>query len=191
MDSTLVAAIISSSIALLSIIATTLITRAQYLNQQKLQKKDFELRTQELEITINRLTAEYEALKQSQFTEVLKKRIDVYPKIWGVFVDYMINWKLEGKPRNLKWANEFLTAINHCNSETGVFFSHDFYSKFAIFRDTLVEVKMRGDDGIEVTENDVRQLESMYFGSKETGIAATLKDDLGSYGELAIKKVTG
>lgn len=189
MDITLLTAIISGSIALLGVIISASITRAQYRIQHKFQAKELELKTKEFELITNQLTAEYESLKQSQYTEVLKKRMEIYPLIWGVMVDYMINWKLEGKSRNADWVNELLVAINKCNSSIGVFFSQDFYSKFATFRHILIGIKIKCDNGVPVSDDDLQELDFLYFGSKESsGLSAILKDDLGSYGESAIQK---
>ena len=184
MDSIFIASIISSAIAFVGVLVSLIVARWQL----GLQKKELVLKTDELETATKKLLSELESIKQNQFTEILKKRLDVYPKVWGTVIVYTSQWKNEGKPRNHEWAKSFLDDVTHCNMDAGVFFSQEVYVRFHELVTALTSLEKRLATNINVSEQDLYLPDRIFTGRNNSGGLATfLKDDLGSYGDSAIQ----
>ena len=82
-------------------------------------------------------TAVRHQVQQTQFKEVLAKRIELYPKLWQIHIFYETHWVNERKPKTREWAEQYVVALNDFNLEGGVFFSEDLYRKFRELRDAL------------------------------------------------------
>lgn len=53
----------------------------------------------------NRATVRHE-VRQTQFRDVLAKRIEIYPKLWRIHIFYETNWVYERKPKTREWAEK-------------------------------------------------------------------------------------
>jgi len=138
MDSSIIAALISGAIAILGVFASLITARWQI----GLQKKELDLKARELDTATKQLHSELENLRQTQFTEILKKRLDVYPMVWASVIKYTLHWKRDkNNPRDLEWVKEFLEQLTICNSEAGVFFSQAVYERFNELRNSLMKIE--------------------------------------------------
>lgn len=176
MEAPVVAAIISGSVAFCAAILTLLAARWQT-----------NLKTKELESTTRELESDLESMRQSQLSEIIKKRIEVYPKLWTLLLTYNLHWELAGKPKDYEWAKEHLAALNNVNAELGLFFSQDLYEHFNQYRAALLKINNDFAAGHEVSKEDLNNLETIITGKdRRPGLASYLKDDLGSYREAII-----
>jgi hypothetical protein len=123
-------------------------------------------------------------LKQTQLRDVLAQRMAAYPKIWKLIQGNVSDRRIERKLPSAAEVTEFLSRLNACHAEFGVFFSEPVYETFFRFRDRLIKLHERVDDNNPVTWRDVEALDLLWSGDKGTdtpGLATKLKDDLGSY----------
>ena len=58
-------------------------------------------------------------MTQTQFRDILKKRIEVYPKLWSISIRYETNWTIEDKPKDREWAQQYLEELSAFNVEGG------------------------------------------------------------------------
>ncbi len=184
MDSSVIAALISGAIAILGVFVSLITSRWQI----GLQKKELDLKTRELDSAAKQLQSELESLRQTQFTEILKKRLDVYPTVWTSVIKYTLNWKTQNKPRDHEWVEGFLKQLNICNAEGGVFFSQAVYERFNELRNTLIKIETKLAEGKHIDEWDLKMPDRIFLGENgEGGLATFLKDDLGSYRNAVIQ----
>jgi hypothetical protein len=183
MDTAVSAALISGIIAVLGVIASIVTARWEI----SLRSKELDIKTKELESAAKAIESEIESLRQTQFTEILRKRIETYPKLWALLLKYNRHWKMSKRPRDANWAKEQLSALNDINGEIGIFFSQDVYEKFAAYRNALVKIESSLSAGDRVPPEELDALEAMIVGKTGSpGLATSLKNDLGSYREIAI-----
>lgn len=189
MDSAVISAIIAAVVATLGVIASVISARRS-LN---IQAKDLELKAKELDATAQKLAGDLESVRQSQFAETLRKRADYYPKLWSAIRAYTTNWDDNHKPKDSVWVKDFLAALNQVDTEGGVFFSQAVYERFhelQLFLFTLKERLSESDNKV-VGLSDLGHIDSIFRGRPGSpGLAAFLKDDLGSYRDLSIQART-
>ncbi len=184
MDSTVLAALISGAIAVIGVFVSLITARWQI----GLQKKELDLKARELDTATKQLYSELESLRQNQFTEVLKKRLSVYPSVWATVTKYTLQWKAENKQRNHEWAKDFLKELAFCNTEAGVFFSQAVYERFNELCNTLLKIETQLATEKRVDEQELYMPDRIWVGTNgEGGLATFLKDDLGSYRDAAIQ----
>lgn len=119
-------------------------------------------------------------LLQTQFKEIIAKRIETYPKLWRVHIRYETNWTLEGKPKTREWAEEYVAALNEINLDGGLYFSQAVYAKFGELRRALYEAIASTEPGELVPgTQEIRLI--VYGRGGQPGMSTHLKDDLGSY----------
>jgi len=199
MDGAIVAANISASVAVVGVIVSIwstqrkvrLETRKVRLETRKLNL-EANTKAHNLVLDIQKLQKDFETIRQAQFSETLRKRLDSYPKVWGVIHNFTINWN-EDSPRDLHWVESFLTSINQVDTEYGVFFSEAVYQRFRQLQDLLFEMKQRlsKNPTKPVSFVELKMVDTIFRGSPRTpGLAAFLKDDLGSYRDLSIQART-
>lgn len=185
MDTSIIAALISGFIALLGLIASFVISRSQI----KLQSEEIALKQQEFSTATKRLESELEMLRQTQFVEILRKRIEVYPRLWSTVLKYTINWSIEKKDRDYLWAKSFLLDLNLVNNEVGIFFSQSVYETFHELRMTLIEIEDKLALNETVTPSLLERPNHIFAGDGyKKGLATFLKDDLGSYRSSIIQQ---
>jgi hypothetical protein len=153
----IVAAVIAAAVSALGFIVTLLTTRWQ-------------------------LRSKMSELEQTQLKDVLTKRMDAYPKLWCIVQTYVSNWNLTKKPRDAAWASNFLSQLNACHAEYGVFFSQPVYERFFTLRGALIAITAKLSANQVVSNEELDSLETIYSGHKGMpGLATQLKADLGSY----------
>lgn len=119
-------------------------------------------------------------LLQTQFKEIITKRLEVYPALWRVLIHYESNWSHEGKPKTREWAQEYVAKLNEVNLGAGLFFSQDLYVKFVELRRGLYDAIDATEPGEHVLDTSAIRF-AVYGRGGEPGLSTHLKDDLGSY----------
>jgi hypothetical protein len=183
---TIIAAIIAAVVASLGVFVSLLSTRWT-LN---FKIKELDLKNSEFGMAMQKIKTDLEAIRQSQFSEIINKRAEIYPLLWSTIREYTTNWDDEKKAKDLLWLKEFLTSLNQIDSKGGVFFSQAVYERFHELQQFLFTLK----EQITITENkavnikDLDQIDTIFRGKPGSiGLAAYLKDDLGSYRDISIQ----
>lgn len=198
---TVVAAVVSGIVAVfvsaISTLASFTIARRQLTAEAENKSKDLNVQTKLKIEEINsqadlkklEISLESEIMRQAQMLEVVKKRIETYPKLYEIISVYGRNWEIEGKPRDLIWASSFLKALIEHNAVSGAFFSDVIYRWYGALRsrlETLVsELQERN-----VTEDEMAEIYDVIRGPKvkfcdeevqAPGLGSLIKDELGSF----------
>lgn len=136
----------------------------------------------------NRAAVRHE-VHQTQFKDILAKRIELYPKLWRIHICFETNWVLEDKPKTREWAQQYVSALNEFNLEGGLFFSEDLYGKFGELRSVLYDaIRSTNPNGI-VNEALANRIRSVVYGSQGVaGLSTYEKDDLGSYKSVTLQR---
>lgn len=148
------------------------------------------IKMRELEHFYLDLASRTESQRQGQLQEVLRARITSYPILWSHIVEHTINWPHHRRERDAKWAIEFLEAIDEWYAANGVFLSEPSYRRFHEFRSCLSRLARRLHEGEVATFDEYREVYEVFSGSEgsqESGLATQLKNDLGSYRNVAIQ----
>jgi hypothetical protein len=128
-------------------------------------------------------------VQQTQFGEVLKKRMQVYPRLWRIHIFYETNWVLDQKPKTGAWAREYRDALNDLNLDGGVFFTQDLYEQFFLLREQLDEAARETPPDEIVASQRVVTIRSIVYGEPgRSGMSTIEKDDLGSYRSVEIQR---
>lgn len=129
---------------------------------------------------------------QAQFRDILARRIELYPKLWGIHIFYETNWVFENKPKTREWAEEYVSELNKFNLEGGLFFSESLYHKFHQLRSKLYEAIQQTNRGDTVNELLATDIRSIVYGQEgQPGLSTYLKDDLGSYRSTTLQRRIG
>ena len=162
------------------------------LNELKIRKDEIVLKQKDIENAAKNIESEFEKLKQMQLSEIIKKRLEVYPMLWEVLITYGTEWFFEGKQYNYEWAKNYLNALNACNKRCGVFFSQDVYLSFHVLRTSLSEIVKRFNANDYVTQEECESLYDIITdGTLNCApLSTSLKDDLGSYSTSIIQMNT-
>ena len=153
--------------------------------------KEIELQQQQLERLSEDISNKMASLQQEQLRDVLKKRLETYPKVWGTIQSYWQHWCYDKKKLDVDWANDFLKELYECSEQCGVLFSEPVYRRFHEFRSELRLIRSELKHGRDL-ENFHRQiLDKIWFGDPidGPGLATELKNDLGSYQLSAIQSI--
>ena len=179
--SALIAASMSLAVALISLVANFLIARWQARIQ--------------VESKINELT-------QTQFKDILAKRIEVYPELWRIAQTELSDLEREQKLVNpgwvqgtgwaqnatwevdAKWAKNLLAKLIKWHQDYGVFLSQASYNAFARLREQTMKQAItcnREKRGPTIAE--FQRLDETYYKGTDGDLplATHLKNDLGSY----------
>lgn len=128
-------------------------------------------------------------LQQAQLGKILEKRIEAYPKLWAIHIRHETHWAMENKPKDLKWAESYLAALNDFNVEYGLFFSQALYEKFFELREHLLTAKAQTPKGRTVDPALTQKIRDAVYGRDgKPGLSTILKDDLGSYRGAALQQ---
>lgn len=174
-DPIVVAAIIAAGISVLTCLIGGVITHS-------LGRKQLALRERELSITREELLNAIENLRQSQLSQVLSKRVEVYPELWKVIIQFETNWTIEKKKKDGQWALDYLTALSSFNLNHGVFISQDLYGMFGRLRKKLISVCDSTTSEEIVPVSHQAEIRSIVYGvDGQAGLSTFMKDDLGSY----------
>jgi hypothetical protein len=184
---TIIAAIISGLVASLGVFVSLLSTRWT-LN---FKTKELDLKNNEFGVAMQKIKTDLEAIRQSQFSEIVSKRAEIYPLLWSTIREYTTNWDDEKKAKDLLWIKEFLASLNQIDSKGGVFFSQAVYERFHELQQFLFKLKEQFiiTENKTVTIEDLDQIDTIFRGKPggSLGLAAYLKDDLGSYRDISIQ----
>lgn len=125
---------------------------------------------------------------QTQYQEIIKKRIEFYPKLWKIMIHYETNWTLAGQPMTREWAQEYAHELNEFNLDGGVFFSQSVYAAFFQLRQHLHDAIRETQPGAEVTRDLTSRILQVTSGDVEygPGLSTHLKNDLGSYRSVVL-----
>jgi hypothetical protein len=144
-------------------------------------------------------------LTQTQFKDILAKRIDVYPRLWCILQTYLSDWRRKEElmdpnwTPDAKWLPEFLKNLLEWHQENGVFLSEPSYRAFALLGDEAfgLACKCNGEK-LQLTPDHIKYLDDLYsFGDRSIkhngdprrlALSAWLKNDLGSYQTPLISK---
>jgi len=128
-------------------------------------------------------------VEQTQFQDILAKRIELYPKLWRIHIHYETNWTLEEKPKTREWAQQYVAELNEFNLDGGVFFSEDLYKKFFQLRSQLYEAIKETRPNGTVDPSRAKAIREVVYGTKaDPGLSTHLKDDLGSYASVTLQR---
>jgi hypothetical protein len=128
-------------------------------------------------------------VQQTQFSEILKKRMEVYPELWRIHIRYETNWDLAQKPKTGAWAREYVDALNELNLNAGVFFSQGLYEQFFDLRSELMEAARETPPDQIVAPDRAARIRSIVYGaSGRPGMSTVEKDDLGSYRSIELQR---
>lgn len=193
MEASIIAAIISAIVATLGVFVSI---RSLRWNMN-LKTKELDLKNNELTLKVKEYSAstqelanDVEAIRQSQFSETIHKRTEIYPLLWSTIREYTTNWDDEHKYRDLLWVKEFLAKLNQVDSIGGVFFSQAVYERFHTLQLFLFQLKeqLTKSETKAVNLQDLEHIDTIFRGQPGSpGLAAYLKDDLGSYRDLSIQ----
>lgn len=142
------------------------------------------------ESTIN---AKLDELRQGQITEVLHQRIERYPSLWKLCEgDIGVPCLRRTLPAE-GWDAELSSALEGWHAEHGVFLSEDSYRSLHHLRSRARDFAEHPTSG-EAALGNLRELYIIWvhgFSDSEgtviaSSVAASLKNDLGSYGRAAL-----
>ena len=75
------------------------------------------------------IRAKLDELTQTQFKDVMAKRIEVYTQLWAIVQTFTSDWKRAGKAVDDDWARTFFDRLNGWHVQYGVFHSQHAYEK--------------------------------------------------------------
>ncbi|MFJ9806835.1 hypothetical protein ACIRTB_01155 [Streptomyces sp. NPDC101158] len=132
----------------------------------------------------------HNAAVQTQFQEIIKRRIEFYPKLWKIHIHYETNWTLAGQPKTREWAEQYAQELNDFNLEGGVFFSQPVYIKFHELRSHLYLAMEVTQPGAEVSQELTHKIRQSVYGGPGygPGMSTHVKDDLGSYQSASLAR---
>ncbi|MER5948276.1 hypothetical protein ABT127_19700 [Streptomyces sp. NPDC001904] len=130
----------------------------------------------------------HNAAVQTQFQEIIKKRIECYPKLWEIHIRYETNWALADRPKTREWAEQYAHELNNFNLTGGVFFSQPVYVRFGELRHYLSQAVHDTPPGAEVSPELTYKIRLSVYGGPGygDGMSTHLKDDLGSYQSVSL-----
>jgi hypothetical protein len=154
--------------------------------------------------TRQQLRSKIEELTQTQYKDIIAKRIEVYSKLWKIVQTELSDLERLEKLRNpdwrpdSQWLGRLLGKLIEWHQEYGVFLSEGSYSAFARLRHEAVELlKACNKDGRDPTLEEFESLDRIYYygyvseekrkggleprEELELSLATCLKNDLGSY----------
>ncbi|MEV7077665.1 hypothetical protein AB0N88_03770 [Streptomyces sp. NPDC093516] len=134
----------------------------------------------------------HNAAVQTQFQEIIKKRIEHYPRLWKIHIHYETNWTLSNQPKTREWAERYAQELNESNLDGGVFFSQPVYAKFFELRSYLCQAIEGTQPGAEVSDELTHKIRLSVYGGPGygPGMSTHVKDDLGSYQSASLARVS-
>ena len=133
-------------------------------------------------------------LRQTQFRDILQKRIEIYPRLWSICIRYETNWVIDGKVKDRDWAQAFVAELNAFNIEGGLFFTEELYNSFGDVRAGLLRAVDETKPGEAVDPQLTAWIRIAIYGTTDDkgrvipGLSTHLKDDLGSYHATALQR---
>jgi gas vesicle protein len=174
------------------------IAEKQIITQIDLAGRQISAQIQTAHQQINAQIASKEAeLTQTQFKDILAKRIEVYPKLWNIAQTFLSDRSREGRLKDPNWepdaelAREFLKSLMAWHQENGVFLSEPSYRTFTRLRTEAFELVQRCNlEGYQPTRKNIQHLDELFTNVQDPipntdprslALSAWLKNDLGSF----------
>ena len=108
------------------------------------------------------LSSKVDELTQTQFKDVLAKRIEVYPLLWHIPQTLLSDWEREGKQVDLVWAKTLLRRLMDWHADYGVFLSQGSYMTFDALRSATLQLVQKCEGGHVPTLADLQTLDRIY-----------------------------
>jgi hypothetical protein len=138
------------------------------------------------------IKAKLDELRQGQITEVLHQRIERYPSLWKLCQGVVAVPSLTATLPQAGWDAEFSGTLEGWHAEHGVFLSEETYRGIWYLRKRARQFAAHPTAAEEGLSN-LRELNKIWTqgfvdddGKTVPGVAALLKNDLGSYGRAAL-----
>jgi hypothetical protein len=142
-------------------------------------------------VSRGQVRAQIDQHTQSQFGDIIAKRIEVYPALWQIFMSSLSDRRRQGPAVDRDWAKQLLQEMIQWHAHNGVFLTQRSYGKFVDLRTAALQINERCRAGEQPTNDDLVRLDKLWGGDSDTGrtgLATELKNDLGSYRSAAISK---
>jgi len=148
----------------------------------QVESKASELRAQ-FDNKVNELT-------QTQFKDIIAKRIEVYPELWLIAQTELSDLERAQKLLNPNWspdenwAGNLLKQLMEWHQKYGVFLTQDSYDAFSELRNASVDlVETCNHEKRRPTLAEFQALDQLYYQrcKGDSPLATRLKNDLGSY----------
>ena len=214
LETAILTAIIAAIVAILGQLLGLLRFRQTLLQERAkfdLARQDLELKTRSAEDRIRQADAQLalkreelegvrlqihqkmEEIRQAQFAEVIRARLDAYPEIYATLQRFNRIWRTQERPLDHDWAKGFLDALLDLNARHGVLFSQDVYTSYSGLRWHVEGIERKLREGGLASAEDIEEIDAHISGplkeggaSRASGLGSHMKDDLGSYRTAAI-----
>jgi hypothetical protein len=132
-----------------------------------------------------KLNAEIEAVKQTQFQSVINERLNKYPLLWNIIISKGYNDIIKEAKLDKVWVKNLWSELLKCNEQIGYLFSQSLYEKFHEFMNDLVDLLNKE----QITDSEIEERVLSFITGENgiPGLASLIKDDFGSYNKLAIQ----
>jgi len=160
------------------------------INELKLKESEIIIKQKEFENTAKNIELHLETLKQNQLSEIVKKRINVYPKLWKIIISYGTEWVFEEKKYDIEWAKNYRNELREYNKEYGVFFSQEVYNSFFYLRQGLTKIIKKHTLNNTISQSECAKLYELIINITTMcePLSVVMKDDLGSYSKSIIQE---
>jgi hypothetical protein len=182
----IIAAAISLVVGIITYLGTVQAAKQQVTGQAKIAKGQIE---GQVAVAQQQINAQLDEVRQTQFKDILAKRIEVYPKLWQILQASLSDRLRTGESVNKRWAKQLLQGLLAWHSQNGIFLTQASYSRFAELRAEVLTIYRKCEKGQQPTNNDLERLDVIWSGDaskNKSGLATELKNDLGSYTAVAV-----
>jgi hypothetical protein len=183
----IIAAVIAAVVTLIGSILTFIAARRQTRAQIEIAREQIR---QQTETKLNELT-------QTQFKDIIAKRIEVYPKLWCILQTFLSDWRRNQEMVNLNWVpdakqlQQFFKDLMEWHQQNGVLLSEPSYRGFAALRDETFKLACKCNlDNYQLKPDDIQKLDDLYSigdrnrpdnDPRRLALSGWLKNDLGSF----------
>lgn len=180
---------VAFAVAILGIIGTALGQRAQFKNDLRRQEKEFR--------------EELDKLKQAQISDIIRRRIEVYPSLWELCQESITRPRFSEHRVQVSdgWASTLSDNLEAWHSENGVFLSESSYvalhrlrKRARVFAEESNTAAAANSLLGEQQNSPLGELEVIWTSGFDDndehhdGLATSLKNDLGSYMQPVISR---
>jgi len=186
-------ALIAGGVSIIGTIVTYISIKGNLkakISELKIRESEIIIKQKEFENTAKNIELHLESLKQNQLSEIVKKRIEVYPKLWKIIITYGTEWVFEEKEYNIEWAKNYLNELREYNKEYGVFFSQEVYNSFFYLRHGLTKIIKNHKLNNTISQSECSDLYKIIINLTTMcePLSVVMKDDLGSYSKSIIQE---
>jgi hypothetical protein len=123
-------------------------------------------------------------LRQTQISEIVRQRIVKYPSLWQLCQECISMQRQKLDKLEPGWEAKLSDELEKWHAENGVFLSQPTYDRLFSLRQSAWELtegrSRRGETALQALDT----LDALWSGNN--GLAARMKDDLGSYQQAAL-----